>query len=276
VDPIAANGVLTNIDKAKAFLASFDGPPEALTEVRDKASAWVEFFRHCQTGLEAQNTAAELKIRLERKLGELLPESQGRGRPSKNAHGAHLPDGIDRRQASKYRKIASVPAADFEDYLLTTKHEGLELTTAGVLRLHAALNRKPRDGEEVTREVGADRADAAPELSPADAILADMTRLTRKITLWINSPDGSKLKDYLQACRLGGWLQARTIKVRLEDGTYRDLPTRFRGFNALRWFIRLAGKKGVKAPEKVRELFQEAQGTDAGEWDGYLPTGGGE
>jgi hypothetical protein len=268
LDPIANGYHLTNIDKAKAFLASFEGTPADLADYRDRASACVEALKRCRAGLETQNTAAEFKIRLERVLGELLGEAPPRGRPTKNAGRPQLPE-INRRDASRLRKMAAVPEGDVVAYCHTCNEEGLEITSAGIVRLYDAIHRKPRDGDAVTREQTAEA-----EQTPADEILALMTQLTRKITLFLNSPDGSKLKDYLQACRLGGWLQARTIKVRLDDGTYRDLPTRFRGFNALRWFIRLAGKRGVKAPEKVREMFKEAQGTDAGEWEGDTITGG--
>ena len=274
MDPIT-NGVLTQIGKAKAWLATFDGPPEDLADARDQASAWVEFFKHCRSGLDAQNTAAELKIQLERELGARLPEPAPPGRPSKLSGRARLPDGIDRRLAARLRSIASVPEGELIAYFHTCREEGLEITSAGVERLWRALNRKVRDGETVSKEVQPDRMDAAPELSPADAILADLTRLTRKITLWINSPDGAKFKDYLLACKLGHFLDSRDITVRLDDGTLKTLPVRWRGFGGIRQIIRKAAQRGKLAPEQVRQWLRDAMrdDPDAGVWPGDLAEG---
>jgi hypothetical protein len=179
---------------------------------------------------------------------------------------------MDSRDAGRLRQIAAVPEGELIAYFHDCREAGLEITSAGVRRLYASLNRQPKNGETVPTKIEPPpRLDVAPEKTPGEEILADLTRLTRKLTLWINSPDGAKFAPYLQACRLGGWLQARSIKVRLDDGTYKDLPIRFRGFNALRWFIRLAAKKGVKAPEKVAAEFKEAKDTSAGEWEGDTP-----
>ena len=60
-------------------------------------------------GLAAQNEAADLKLRAERRLGQLLGETvrhEG-GRPSKQSHAATvLPDGISKTQSSRWQLAA--------------------------------------------------------------------------------------------------------------------------------------------------------------------------
>jgi hypothetical protein len=266
----ATAGVLAQIEKAKAFLDSFSGEVPVLEAYRDKASAWVAFFKHYETGLFAQNVAAELKIRLERKIGEMLPPARPAGRPRKGkTPGDPELSLIDSRDAAQMRKIASIPAVEFENYILTTKHEDKELTTAGVLRLWAALNRKPNAGEEVPKGVTPAPPGPSEEVDPAKEILAALTQVTRKLTVFINSfGEGEKFRKYVTGQNLGKWLDNRDITVRLDDGTTKTFPIRFRGFDALRWFIKLAGKKGVKTPAQVAALFKEAKGSDVEDWQG--------
>jgi len=74
--------------------------------------------------LETQQDAAELKIRAERRAGELLQEAEKDhgGRPRKNLYhdgtGFRLPDlGIDRHKSSRWQQIAGLSAEDFEGYV---------------------------------------------------------------------------------------------------------------------------------------------------------------
>ena len=181
VDPITG-GVLAQIDEAKAFLDSFTGTVEEVTEIRDRASAWVEFFKHCQTGLHAQNLAAELKIRCERKLGELLGETPGPGRPKKMSHDVTFPN-IGRMAVNRLRKIASVPEGELIAYFHTCREEGLEITSAGVLREWARLNRELGAGEEVPKEVQPEESDEVrPEFwKSATTCRDEVRRIARKL-----------------------------------------------------------------------------------------------
>jgi len=160
VDSITA-GTLAQMDRVKAFLANWDGSAGELDEIRDRASAWVEFFKRAKTGLEAQNAAAEVKIKVERLMGEMLGEPPPKGRPKRNAGRPQFPD-VDRRDASRLRKIAAVPEGELIAYFHTCNSERKEITSAGVVRLWAALNRKPKANEEVTKEVQPDPEDEEP------------------------------------------------------------------------------------------------------------------
>ena len=68
---------------------------------------------------EAQNRAAETKVRAERRLGELLDESVvSRGRPSKKSQGeTFLPDGVTKMQSHRWQAGIHVPEVEFEEYL---------------------------------------------------------------------------------------------------------------------------------------------------------------
>ena len=64
---------LAAISKARQQLAEARTLDDVL-EIRDKAEAIRVYVRSAEEGLEAQNHAAEIKLRAERKAGELLAE----------------------------------------------------------------------------------------------------------------------------------------------------------------------------------------------------------
>ncbi len=87
--------------------------------------------------MEMQNQCAEIKIRAERRAGELLADTTpGSGRPKKFHGGTFLSDaGVSNKQSHRWQQIATVPEADFEAHITDTRAARDELTTAGVLRL---------------------------------------------------------------------------------------------------------------------------------------------
>lgn len=89
-----------------------------------------------------QNSAAEIKLRAERKAGELLaamPKQDGgdaarlrtQSRPVTEVPPTLEEIGISRMQSSRWQLEALVPEPVFEDYLEATKDAGEEITTAG-------------------------------------------------------------------------------------------------------------------------------------------------
>jgi hypothetical protein len=87
------------------------------------------------------NYAAEVKIRAERLLGEMLaqtPKNEG-GNPnltsSKSEPVATLEEiGVDKKLSMRSQQLASVPIQTFEDALDAQKSEGKEITTTATLR----------------------------------------------------------------------------------------------------------------------------------------------
>ena len=117
--------------------------PEEIRGLRDQA----ETVRHCiktaAFGLDLQNKAAEVKLRCERQIGQILAglSLQGGDRKSKNReHRVSLEElGISNCQSSRWQQEASVPEAEFELYVKQTNEERRELTSKGLLRLARIL-----------------------------------------------------------------------------------------------------------------------------------------
>jgi len=117
--------------------------------IRDIAEAARVYAQAAKLGLENQNEAAEVKIRAERKAGEMLaqmPKFHG-ARPSDT--GSHdvtpleLSDlGIEKMQSSRWQAIANLPEEIFEEHITETKADGKELTTAGLIRVAKFENAK--------------------------------------------------------------------------------------------------------------------------------------
>lgn len=105
---------------------------DEVKEVRDKAEVARLYARERDLGLEAQNYAAEIKIRAERKLGELIPVTiEGRGgdqRAETKSQRTTLKDlGIDKAESHRFQQVAAVPEAAH----ITTTPPGVK---CGVIR----------------------------------------------------------------------------------------------------------------------------------------------
>lgn len=130
---------LTHFDRARAELEKAASIDE-VKAIRDKAEAMRLYARQALQSLEMQQRAAEIKIRAERKAGQLLsamPKQHG-ARPADT--GSHdvtpLSDiGITKMQSSRWQAVARVPDEVFEDYITRSIDTDRELTTAAVLRL---------------------------------------------------------------------------------------------------------------------------------------------
>ena len=94
--------------------------------------------------LEGQNALAEIRLRCDRKAGELLGEmprasttdNLKRGPKSHDeTSGPALADhGLTKTQSHRYQQIAKLPEPDFEDYITTTREAGREITTTKTKR----------------------------------------------------------------------------------------------------------------------------------------------
>ena len=130
---------LVDLDNVQQELAQ----ATTLQEVRvllATAEAWRKFAIRANLGLEKQNRLAQFKLECERKAGSLLMElGVRRGRPQKKKrshHGTILADlGLTKNQSSRWQQEARVPEDVLQSYLATTRQEGKEVTTQGLLRL---------------------------------------------------------------------------------------------------------------------------------------------
>ena len=119
----------------------------------DIAEAARTYARAAKLGLEAANHAAEVKLRAERKAGELLQQLErsplsngGDTRPASQAvtppseYSAVLEESdINRMTAHRWQTVAQVPDEVFEEHVATVQQEQRELTSAGLLRLASEI-----------------------------------------------------------------------------------------------------------------------------------------
>jgi len=114
--------------------------------VRDKAAALQLYARQQGESLEMQNAIAEIKLRAERRAGELLAEIERDKGESKKLRPRLIQSfseytnaienaGIARTTAHRWQEIASIPEEKFEQHIAEKKSRGDELTSAGMLRL---------------------------------------------------------------------------------------------------------------------------------------------
>ena len=127
--------------------------------IRDKAQAMKAYFKQIGETLEVQNDIADIKIRAERRAGEMLRDSErqkpGEHWQEKRSHDVtvtpKLSDiGISKIESSRWQKIAQVPEDKFEQHIETTKRKKYELTSKTVLQLadNLALEKARQENEK--------------------------------------------------------------------------------------------------------------------------------
>lgn len=157
------NQILILRDDAKNKLAEIKTVEDGINYLNKLAAIeiWVKAEKK---DAELQNIVAEQKLRTQRILGELIADGQKRGEIAERGESKYnslvtdndkrtLPElGIDNRNnASNWKKIASIPAYDFEKFIEEKKSavDGAvaELTTAGALRLAKGAHVSNNSGE---------------------------------------------------------------------------------------------------------------------------------
>jgi len=135
---------LIKYDRARKALAEAHRVDE-VKNIRDQAMAVALYARQANDA-DMIKWATEIKIRAERRAGELLRETaktgvrQGRGRPRKKIGGsltllktlAKL--GISKQQAKDWRALAKISEREFERRLMHAARDPKTMTTARLLR----------------------------------------------------------------------------------------------------------------------------------------------
>lgn len=140
---------LAKLDTATHMLAEVRTVDEA-KDIIDLAEAARVYARQVDLGLEAQNHAAEIKLRAQRRAGDILKRMKETGERAKGGEQgrreyqpATLEDmDITRVDASRWQQIAELPEETFEAFIAETKGDEKELTTAGVLRVARENNKE--------------------------------------------------------------------------------------------------------------------------------------
>jgi hypothetical protein len=116
--------------------------------LRDKANAACHFAKGAALGQYLQNYCAELKLRAERRAGEILPDlfTHGGDRRSSSAtRSLKLAElGISHNQSALWRREAAVPEPVFEQYLAMANRAGQDITASGLVRFAHATKRERR------------------------------------------------------------------------------------------------------------------------------------
>ena len=132
--PTRPTTALANYDAARAALAAAHGIDE-VKEIRDKAEAVRLYARQAQDR-DLMRWAAEIKLRAERRAGEMLGEmekNRGAAVPTRSHDATTLKElGINKNQSANWQLAASMPEADFEAYL--AGHTGERIPNSSGLR----------------------------------------------------------------------------------------------------------------------------------------------
>jgi site-specific DNA-methyltransferase (adenine-specific) len=116
---------------------------DEVKNIRDKAEALRAYAKQAHLSLGMQNKCAEIKVRAERRAGQMLTQTVERGRPEKMSQTATLnleQLGINRTQSSRWQSISSIPEKIFDDHISEiTKDGDKELTSSELLRLAKQL-----------------------------------------------------------------------------------------------------------------------------------------
>jgi hypothetical protein len=134
---------LTYFDRARVALAKATDLDE-VKSIRDKAEALRTYAKQAKDSAEMERQCAIIRLRAERRLGELLARAVRRGNPQLS-HDSTIglgKLGITRDQSSRWQTAATLPAKDFEQYVATAR----EPTTAGILRLVQVRQRAEAGG----------------------------------------------------------------------------------------------------------------------------------
>ena len=113
---------LTYFNRARLALAKAVNLDE-IKEVRDKAEALRNYARQAGEAAEMERQCAEIRLRAERRIGELLAGTVRAGNPQLCPEGRiGLRDlGITAKQSANWQRAATLPAADFERYVSTAR-----------------------------------------------------------------------------------------------------------------------------------------------------------
>lgn len=139
-----AENSLVKLDQATRMLAEIRTIDDA-KDLIDLAEAARVYAKQVELGLEAQNHAAEIKLRAQRRAGEIL--SQIEGQPGTRTdlltsvdplprlkQDIYNETGINKFEAHQWQTIAKMPELAFEKFIGETTEDGKELTTAGIYK----------------------------------------------------------------------------------------------------------------------------------------------
>ena len=125
---------------------------DEVKDLRDRAESLRAYAKQAGESLENQNLMAEIKLRAERRAGEILQDMEkapaGR-KPENRSHRATdlvtpptlAEVGITKSQSSRWQAVAKIPEEVFEEHIAEVKASKHELTSVGVQKLTNEIRR---------------------------------------------------------------------------------------------------------------------------------------
>lgn len=164
---VARSKLMSALEKARTV-------PEAKL-VRDQAKALGDYLRQQRHSFDCQQMAAELKLRAEYKLGELIPKQFPHGDPGeRKANGCINPrsravtlgeSGISRMQSSRWQLLRTLPVSRLNGYIEESINRRKEITTNTLLK--EAKRAKAIRARKLSKPAQVD------SIGPFDLIVAD-------------------------------------------------------------------------------------------------------
>ena len=138
---------LVRWDAMKTAVAECHSVDE-ITQIRNQAEAYRYALKQAKESPEVIRKAEEIKLRAERRAGELLKETpKAKGAAEKDWNKTPLKAtralsdmGISYDQSSKWQKIAEIPEEKFENFISVSE----ELSTAGIIRISRQAEREEK------------------------------------------------------------------------------------------------------------------------------------
>lgn len=125
------SGALLRIEKASQAIAECKTVDEA-KEIRDKAKAVAVYLRQTKAAFSAQQDAAEIGLKAERKMGEMLAATVEHG-GSKFREGTLKKLDVTKKESFRAQQLAAVPDAEFAAKIAKARADQERLTTGAVL-----------------------------------------------------------------------------------------------------------------------------------------------
>lgn len=161
---------LARIDQARQML-DLAVTLDDIKAVRDMATAAETYARAAKLGLQAQNSAATIKVRAERKAGELLRELERKPGERTDATSSDVVTGspyratldaaaITYQEAHRWQTLATIPEDELEATIAETTAEGRELTTHALVT-HATRENKRAEVMDTLASISAREVKAA-------------------------------------------------------------------------------------------------------------------
>lgn len=154
---------LTRYEAARTALAEAHRVDE-VKDIRDKAEAMAAYARQAKDN-DLIQYATEIKVRAERRCGELLARTEkntgakGAGPIAVERYDRNTPTlaqmGLTKDESSRYQQLAAMPAEHFETAVATAKATAGEVTTAFMLR-EAKRHTPPKKMSQADRQRLAD------------------------------------------------------------------------------------------------------------------------